>query len=88
LIVGSLGFVAAGTLFSAITVRSTMGATLLPVLLFPLLVPVLLFGATATARSLAGTTAGVGGELRLLTAYALVTLVLGSFLFSSVVDDA
>lgn len=88
LIVGSLGFVGAGTLFSAITVRSTMGATLLPVLLFPLLVPVLVFGATATARSLAGTTAGVGGELRLLTAFALINLVLGSLLFSSVVDDA
>ena len=86
--IGSIGFVAAGTFFSAITVRSNMGATLLPILLFPLLVPVLVFGATATARSLAGTTAGVAGELRLLSAYAILTLVSGALLFSSVVDDA
>ncbi len=88
ILIGSVGFIAAGTFFSAITVRSNMGATLLPILLFPLLVPVLVFGATATARSLAGTTSGVGGELRLLSAYAILSLVAGSLLFSSVVDDA
>lgn len=86
--IGTLGFVSAGTFFSAITARSSMGGTLLPILLFPLLVPVLVFGATATARSLAGTTAGVSGELRLLSAYAIVSLVSGALLFSSVVDDA
>jgi len=88
ILLGSLGFVSAGTLFSAITVRSTMGSTLLPILLFPVLVPVMVFGASATARSLAGTTAGVAGELRLLGAYAILALSVGAFLFSSVVDDA
>ena len=34
--------------------RSSMGGTLLPVLLFPVLVPVIVFGATSTSRLLAG----------------------------------
>jgi len=85
---GCTGFVATGTLLSAVTVQSSMGGTLLPLLLFPLLVPVVVFGATATSRLLAGLAASsVSGELRLLAAFALLSLVTGALLFGQVVDE-
>jgi len=85
---GSIGFVGTGTLFAAVTVRSSMGGTLLPVLLFPVLVPVIVFGATSTSRLLAGLgPSEVAGPLRLLAAYALVSLATGALLFRYVVDD-
>ena len=88
LTLGALGFVGTGTLFAAVTVRSSMGGTLLPVLLFPVLVPVIVFGATSTSRLLAGLGASeVAGPLRLLAAYAIVSLASGAFLFRFAVDD-
>ena len=53
-LLGILGFVATGTLFSAMSARTTMGETLLPILVFPLLIPVVIYGATATSNLFAG----------------------------------
>lgn len=85
---GILGFVAVGTLFSAISHRTTMGDTLLPILVFPLLVPVVIFGVTATARLLADRpVADITGNVRMLAAYALVGLAAGAGLFRFVVEE-
>jgi len=88
MLLGVLGFVAIGTLFSAISHRTTMGETLLPILVFPLLVPVVIFGVTATARLFAGRpVAEVSGNVRILAAYAIVGLVAGAGLFRYVVEE-
>ena len=88
MLLGVLGFVAIGTLFSAISHRTTMGETLLPILVFPLLVPVVIFGVTATARIFAGRpVAEVSGNVRILAAYAIVGLVAGAGLFRYVVEE-
>jgi heme exporter protein B len=88
MLLGILGFAAIGTLFSAISHRTTMGETLLPILVFPLLVPVLIFGVTATARLFAGRpVAEVSGNVRILAAYAIVGLVAGAGLFRYVVEE-
>lgn len=87
LAVGTLGFVALGTLFSGITAGTRMGETLLPVLLFPLLVPLIVFGANATALLLAFPGVDVGGNLRILTAFTLGGLVAGVGLFRYIVED-
>ena len=88
LALGVLGFVAVGTLFSAVSVRSTMGETLLPILVFPVLVPVVVFGVSATARVFAGRPASeIAGNLRMLGAYALVGLAAGAGLFRFVVEE-
>lgn len=88
LALGVLGFVAVGTLFSAVSVRSTMGETLLPVLVFPLLVPVVVFGVSATARVFAGRPlAEIAGNLKMLGAFALVALAAGAGLFRFVVEE-
>ncbi len=88
LVLGTVGFAAVGTIFSAVSHRTTMGETLLPVLLFPLLLPVVTFGAGATDRLLAGRPAAeVAGSVRLLAAYALGSLAVGAFLFRHVVEE-
>jgi len=85
---GALGFVALTTLFAAISSGTRMGETLLPILVFPLLVPIVIYGAGATGRLLAGRPVSeVAGNLRMLGAFALVALAAGAVLFRFVVED-
>ena len=46
---GTLGFASVGTLFSAMLVRTRSRAVLLPVLLYPITIPVLIMGVSGTA---------------------------------------
>lgn len=88
LALGSLGFVALGTLFAAVSSGTRLGETVLPILVFPLLVPMVIYGAGATGRLLAGRpVAEVAGNLRMLGAFALVALGAGAALFRFVVED-
>ena len=85
---GSLGFVAIGTLFAAVTAGTTLGSTLLPLLLFPLLTPVVIYGTTATGRILGGRPlAEIEGQLRLLGAFAVAAVFVGAVLFRFVVEE-
>ena len=85
---GVLGFVALTTLFSAMTTRSSMGEGLLPVLIFPLLVPVIGNGTTATNRLFAGRPfAEVDGNLRMLAAFAIGSTVVCAWLFRFVIEE-
>jgi heme exporter protein B len=88
LALGALGFTAVGTLFSAVSSGTAMGGTLLPILLFPLLVPVVIYGTSATNRLIAvRPLAEVAGQLRMLGAFALVALTAGALLFRHVVEE-
>jgi heme exporter protein B len=85
---GSLGFVALGTLFAAVSSGTRMGETLLPILVFPLLLPVVIYGAVGTGRLLGGRPLSeVAGSLRMLAAFALVALAAGAVLFRFVVEE-
>jgi heme exporter protein B len=65
-----------------------MGESLLPVLVFPLLVPVVIYGATATGRLFAGRPVSeVTGSIRMLAAFALVFLLAGASLFRFVIEE-
>ncbi len=86
--VATLGFVAVTTLFSAISAQTNMGQTLLPILIFPLLVPVVIFGVTATGRIFASRPVReVEGGLYLLAAFTVVALTAGTILFRYVVEE-
>lgn len=88
LLLGVLGFVALGTLFSAISAGTGMGETLLPILVFPLLIPMVIYGVTATAALFAGLPpAEVSGSLRMLAAFALISLAGGTMLFRFIVEE-
>jgi heme exporter protein B len=87
-LLGILGFVAVGTLFSAISARTSMGDTLLPILVFPLMVPVIIYGVTATSSLFAGLPVSeVDGNIRMLGAFAAVSLAAGTGLFRFVVEE-
>ncbi len=88
LALGALGFVALGTLFSAVSTGTHMGETLLPILVFPLLVPMVIYGVSATSRLLADRpVAEVAGNLRMLGAFALLAVAAGAGLFRFVVEE-
>ena len=88
LALGTLGFVALGTLFAAVSSGTRMGETLLPILILPLLVPMIVFGAGATGRLLSGRPISeVAGNIRMLAAFALVAVAAGAVLFRFVVED-
>ena len=85
---GVLGFVSLTTLFSAMATRTSMGESLLPVLIFPLLVPVVVYGTTATDRLFAGRPiAEISGNLRMLAAFAIIFTVAGAGLFRFVIEE-
>ena len=85
---GSLGFVALGTLFAAMSTGTSMGETLLPILIFPLLLPMVIYGVGATTRLMAGRPLlEVEGSVRMLAAFALVAVAVGAALFRFVVED-
>jgi heme exporter protein B len=85
---GVVGLVGVTTLFSAMSARTTMGESLLPVLVFPLVVPLVVFGTTGTARLFAGRpVAEVIGNIRMLGAFAIASVVLGAWLFRFVIEE-
>jgi heme exporter protein B len=88
LVLGSVGFAAAGTLFASMGVRSRAKDMLLSVVLFPLISPALLCGVVATREVLGGASlAEVMDWVRILVAFDLVFVVLGAILFGPLLSD-
>lgn len=84
----TVGFVAVGTLFSAMLVRTRFAELMLPVLLLPFLIPPLAAAVQLTARLFSGRPLSeVGGWLRLLAAYDIAFLFLASVLFRYTVEE-
>jgi len=84
----TLGFVAVGTLFSALVMRTRFAELLLVVILLPFLVPPLIGAVQVTARLLGGRPLSESvGYLKLLAAYDIVFVSLASFLFRFTVDE-
>ena len=84
----TVGFIAVGTLFSAMVLRTRFAELMLPVLLLPFLIPPLVWavqatGALLTARPLSE----MMGSLKLLAAYDIVFVTLATFLFPAVVEQ-
>lgn len=85
---GTIGLAATGTFFGRMSRHSTLGDTLLPVLTFPLLVPVIYLGATSTARVfLERPWTEISGSVRLLWAFAVGSVFIGAALFRHVTDE-
>jgi heme exporter protein B len=88
LLLGTLGFVAAGSLFSALTVQSRARDLLLSVVLFPLVSPALLSGVVATREALGGADlATTVTWIELLVAFDLTFLAAGLLLFEHLTAD-
>jgi len=84
----TIGFVAVGTIFSAMAVRTRFAELLLPVLLLPFMVPPLIAAVQVTSRLLAARPVSeMWGWLRLLALYDIVFVTLCTLGFSAVVDE-
>ena len=84
----TVGFVAVGTIFSAMAVRTRFAELMLPVLLLPFMVPPLIGAVQVTTRLLAGRPLSeLWGWLRLLALYDIVFVTLCTLAFSAVVDE-
>ncbi len=85
---GSLAISAPGTLYSTITLRARSRDVLLPVLLFPMLIPAILAAVKATERILDGDPMNQANSwLALLAGFAALYWALGFVLFPRVAED-
>ena len=82
----TLGFSAVGVLFSAITLRARARELLLPLLLFPLMIPVILAAVRTMEILLTGDPQELFPWLRLLIGFDVIFITLGFLLFEWVVD--
>ena len=88
LLLGTYGFAAVGTVFSAMAVNTRAREVLLPILLFPVVVPVLLAGVKMTGALLDGETlADVSNWLRLILIYDIGFTVVAFLTFGYVVEE-
>ncbi|MCA9528711.1 MAG: heme exporter protein CcmB [Myxococcales bacterium] len=88
IVLGTVGFVAVGTLFSVLTVRSRARDLMLSVLIFPLITPALLSSVVATRELLDGATLGETlGWLQILLAFDVLFVTAGAVLFEVLVAD-
>ena len=88
LVLGTTGYVAMGTLFAAMSVRTRARDLMLSVVLFPLSSPGLLAGVVATREVLGGTPIEETiAWLRILAAYDLVAIVAGLVFFEPLMKD-
>jgi len=88
LFLGTYGFAAVGTVFSAMAVNTRAREVLLPILLFPVLIPVLVAGVKMTGALLDGEALSTAGNwLQLVVVYDLVFTVVAYLTFGYVVEE-
>jgi heme exporter protein B len=86
LLLGTFGFVTLGTFYSALSSRSRAREVLLPLLLFPMLVPLLIAAAQATAALLAGDPMGdARAWAGVLAAFDVIFFVASVYAFEHVI---
>jgi heme exporter protein B len=87
-LLGTIGFSVIGTFFSALTVQAKARELLLPLLLFPALIPVVLGAVGATDAILAGNPMGrLDGWLQLLGAYDVILFVVCLWIFPVILEE-
>ena len=88
LLLGSIGYIAVGTLLSAMSVQTRTRDVLLPILLFPVAVPVLLASVKASGGIIAGVPfAEILTPLNLLIVYDIVFIAISFMVFDYVVEE-
>lgn len=87
-VLGTIGFSIVGTFYAALTVNLRAREVMLPLLLFPALVPVLLGAVNATTLVLGGNAMGeVGLWIRLLAAFDIIFFVICVWIFPIALEE-
>ena len=85
---GTLGFAAVGTLFSAMSVQARAREVMLPILLFPIVIPVLIAAVKMTGGLVDGQPwAELARWFRLLVGFDLIFVTVSYVTFDFVVED-
>jgi heme exporter protein B len=88
LALGTLGYAAVGTLFAALSINTRAREVMLPILLFPVMVPVFVAGVQAVSRLLDGDSlADIMRWVQLLVAYDAIFIAAAMLLFDYVVEE-
>jgi len=88
LLLGTIGFVTLGTFYAAMASRLRAREVMLPLLLFPMLVPLLVGAVQATGGILNGDLLGsTAAWIRLLVVFDLIFFVAALFAFEYVIED-
>jgi heme exporter protein B len=88
ILLGSIGYIGVGTLLSTMSVQTRMREVLLPILLFPVAIPVLLAAVKASSGILAGAEwAEIVTPLNILILYDVVFLAVPYMFFDAVVEE-
>ena len=87
-VLATAGFVSVGTLLAAMTVRTRFAELMLPLLIFPFLLPPVSWAAQITTRLLAGRPLSeIAGGMKLIGLYDVVFVTLCLLLFPSLMDE-
>lgn len=88
ILLGTIGFVSVGTLFSAMVVNIKLREVLLPVLLFPIIVPVIVSSVKLIGTILDGRPIGeAGSSLQILISFDIIFLVICTVVFENVIEE-
>lgn len=88
IVLGTLGFVALGTLLSAISTTVKTREIILPILLYPLIIPIIIAAAKATGALLNGKhLADILPWLKLLIAFDIIYISISLMMFEYVLEE-
>ena len=88
IILGSIGYAAVGTLLSSMAIQARTRDLLLPVLLFPVVLPLLVAAVRASSGYLNGLTADfILPSLNLIIVYDVVMIALGYMFYDFIVEE-
>ncbi len=86
---GSVGFVAVGTLFSAMAINTRLREVLLPILMFPIIIPVIVSAVKLSAQVLEGNAVfEESTSLKLLIAFDIIFVTACAVTFEYVIDES
>jgi ABC-type transport system involved in cytochrome c biogenesis permease component len=84
----TLGFATVGTLFSAMAVQTRSREVMLPVLFFPIILPVLVGAVEVSSKALAGESGAAAGRwLPLIGVFDALFLVICPWAFGAVTEE-
>ena len=82
----TVGLASSGTIYGALTKSSNVKETLLPLLFFPIVAPVLLAASRAWQLAINGYSSQGAVWLRILIAFAVIYCVLGTILYEQILE--
>ncbi len=88
ILLGSIGYVAVGTMLSSMAIQTRMRDVLLPILLFPLIIPVMIAAVKASAGFLQGAPlADLSPWINLLIVYDVIFVAVAFMVFDFIVEE-